>query len=110
MVVTRKVRPKKDEPSTSEAVEDGDEEILPESEEPLSDAADDPGEAVEESIDIKAELAQSEPEDVIRPEGKRQPKPSFKVKYANTKLAGKKMVDFLVKSRLDIAELFDGND
>merc|ERR1712172_248557 len=70
MVVTRKVRPKKDEPSTSEAVEDGDEEILPETEEPLSDAVDDPGEAVEESIDIKAELAQSEPEDV-RPEGKR---------------------------------------
>merc|ERR1712008_45430 len=71
MVVTRKVRPKKDEPSTSEAVEYGDEEILPETEEPLSDAADDPGEAVEESIDIKAELAQSEPED-SRPEGKRQ--------------------------------------
>ena len=109
MVVTRKVRPKKDEPSTSEAVEDGDEEILPETEEPLSDAADDPGEAVEESIDIKAELAQSEPED-SRPEGKRQPKPSFKVKYANTKLAGKKMVDFLVKKRLAMTKLFDGND
>ena len=94
MVVTRKVRPdrpKKDPGSASEAAESGNEEILPEQEELESDVADDPGEAIPESIDIKAELAQSEPEDtIVRPEGKRQPKPSFKVKYANQKLAGKK--------------------
>ena len=91
MVVTRKIRPKKGDPSTSVGSETEGEEILPEVDEPQSDAADDPGEGVlEETIEnIKAEvLAQSEPEE--KPEGKRVIKPSFKVKYANQKLAGMK--------------------
>ena len=92
MVVTRKVRtPKKDDPTTS-AAEEAAEEILPEIEEPDSEAAADVVEAVTEVINIKAEALQSEaetePERGDGTEGKRIIKPSFKVKYANQKLAG----------------------
>ena len=54
MVVTRKVRTKKDDPSTSVGSETEGEEILPEVDEPQSDAADDPGDVVEETIESES--------------------------------------------------------
>lgn len=100
MVVTRKVRPKKDEPETStapvateavaEAVIEVVEKVVPDVEE-FNDE-NDPGEdesnldeagdeTVEESIEnIKTEIEEGT--------GKRVPKPSFKVKYAGQKLSG----------------------
>ena len=91
MVVTRKVRPKKGDSDFVSGAETDGEEILPEVDEPQSDAADDPGEAVEETIEnIKAEVAASQSEPEEKKEGKRVIKPSFKVKYANQKLAGMK--------------------
>ena len=89
MVVTRKVRGKKDEPSTSAEGEDQPEKVLPdvsesEHEGQPDDLQDEDMETVE---NIKEELEKTED----LGSGKRVSKPTFKVKYSGTKQPG----DFL---------------
>ena len=92
MVVTRKVRGKKDEPSTSSAEVEVRppsevEKVLPDLDEPETEPETETIQVVEELVDIKAEIEAGggDPKD----REKRTPKPSFKVKYATQTLAGK---------------------
>ena len=86
MVVTRKVRGKKDDPSTSAEGEDQPEKVLPdvsesEHEGQPEDIQDEDMETVE---NIKEELEKTED----LGSGKRVSKPTFKVKYSGTKQPG----------------------
>ena len=94
MVVTRKVRTKKDEPTTSTASEAAGEvveKVVPDVDESMDDG--NPGEeSTLEETDVEG---LEESKENIKEEageddgtGKRVPKPSFKVKYANQKLTG----------------------
>lgn len=105
MVVTRKVRTKKDDaPSTSSApTEDATEKVLPdvsEVEESEAENIEEQSQAPEEVTAVEVnisdvknegggeEVAAEAVEGEESPDGKRVPKPTFKVKYANQKLAG----------------------